>query len=268
MPIFFAAKVADQELLFRVVIAFFAFCFMASSVYVINDYVDIESDQQHPQKKNRPLASGLISKNFALIIAFTLVVIGLGLGWFIAIHLFYILAIYFIINLAYSAYLKRIAVLDVCIIGFGFLLRIFAGGVAAMAPISHWLIVLTFLLALILGLGKRRGEYILQKGNFSSRSVLNQYNLPFIDSAITFLSAITVVAYLMYTISDEVVERIGSNHIYFTTLFVVVGMLRYLQLTFVYQQTESPTSVLWKDRFIQLVLLAWGATFAYLLYLA
>lgn len=266
IPIFFAAKAADTTLLLNVVLAFFSFSLMASCIYIVNDYVDIESDKLHPTKRLRPLASGTVSKNQGIIIAGILALFSIGIAVLVSPPLFYIIAGYFIMNLAYSAYLKRIALVDVSIIGIGFLLRIFAGGVAAQAPISNWLIVLTFLLALILALGKRRGEYVLQKGNFGSRSVLHQYNLPFIDAAITFLSAITVVAYLMYSISDEVVNRIGSDQIYFTGLFVILGMLRYLQLTFVYQKTESPTKVFWQDRFIQVLLLAWAASFAYLIY--
>ena len=173
---------------------------------------------------------------------------------------------YLSINILYSLWLKHIAIIDIAIIASGFLLRIFAGGIAAQVPISRWLIVLTFLLAMILALGKRRNEFLAQTDGRQSRPVLDGYNLPFIDLSMVFLAAVTVVAYLMYTISDEVVGRIGSEELYFTTFFVVLGLLRFLQLALVFNRTASPTRVLLEDRFIQLMLLLWGGAFVYLLY--
>lgn len=267
LPVFFAGQFLETNTLLNVVLAFVAFSFVASSLYIINDYADRSADRLHPVKKTRPLAAGTISVQTAFILFAILMIAAIVLGIYVGQSFLLIIAIYFVMNIAYTFWLKHIAIVDVCIISIGFLLRIFAGGEAAGVPISKWLVVLTFLLAMILALGKRRGEFITSGStNGSTRKSLSGYNLAFIDSSMLFMAAITVVAYLMYTISDEVMERIGSEYIYFTTIFVILGVLRYFQQTIVFQRTESPTNFLYKDHFIQLVLLLWIATFAYLLY--
>jgi decaprenyl-phosphate phosphoribosyltransferase len=132
--------------------------------------------------------------------------------------------------------------------------------------VSHWLIVLTFLLALILGLAKRRGEYVIATGGHSFRKALEGYNLPFLDVGMVVCSTVAIVAYLMYCFSPEVTQRIGSDQIFYTAFFVILGILRYLQLTLVFNKTESPTRALLRDGFLQMILLAWIGAFAWLLY--
>jgi ribose/xylose/arabinose/galactoside ABC-type transport system permease subunit len=154
----------------------------------------------------------------------------------------------------------------VSLIGLGFLIRVLAGGAVTGVAVSHWLIVLTFLLALILGLAKRRGEYLVAMGENNFRKSLEGYNLPFLDMSMVVCSTVAVVAYLMYCFSPEVTTRIGSDKIFYTAFFVVIGVLRYLQLTLVYGKTESPTRALLRDGFLQIVLLAWIGAFAWLLY--
>ncbi len=266
IPAFFAARILDQGLGIDLALNFLAFSLMASGVYVMNDYVDRERDRQHPEKQNRPLASGAVSSQQALLLGITLGSTSLILAAFINPIFAVILLIYLAINFLYSIRLKHIAIIDIAIIASGFLLRIFAGGVVAAVPISSWLIMLTFLLAMILALGKRRNEFLAQAEGQQSRPALDGYNLPFIDLSMVFLAAVTVVAYLMYTMSDEVVMRIGSDQLYFTTFFVILGLLRFLQLALVFNRTASPTKVLLEDRFIQLMLLLWGGAFLYLLY--
>lgn len=151
-------------------------------------------------------------------------------------------------------------------IAIGFVLRVFLGGLAVSVELSHWLIIMTFLLALILALAKRRGEFINQNDQRKSREVLSGYNLGFIDVTMVMIAAITIVCYVMYTISEEVVDRLGTNYLYLTTIFVLLGILRYLQQTLVFSRTESPTRFLYRDRFLQLVLIGWLASFAVLLY--
>ena len=266
IPIFFAGNAGANLSMAYVLHAFIAFCLMSSAVYIFNDYIDIEADRLHPKKKNRPLASGRITKRFSSILAVSLFLIALLFASTVNKETLLIILLYSLINFGYTLYLKQIALLDISLIAIGFLLRIFAGGFAAGVPISQWLIVITFVLALMLALGKRRGEMISQNGDFQTRPALRGYSLPFMDAGITFLSAIIVVAYLMYTFSDEVVERIGSEKIYFTSLFVILGIMRYLQLTFVFQKSESPTRLFWRDRFIQILLLGWIMLFGYLIY--
>lgn len=267
IPPFFAATLYTAESLLESIAVFFAFSCIASSIYVINDYVDIEQDRLHPVKKDRPLASGAISKKGAISILICLIIIGISIGWWLKSPLLLaILAGYFVMNIAYSMKLKHIAILDIVIIAIGFLLRVFAGAAVSHLFISHWLILLTFLLALVLALGKRRGEFMHKLSGLKTRKVLEGYNLQFIDTSLAVLVAITIVCYIMYTISAEVMTRLDSQYIYFSTIFALLGLLRYFQQTFVFQRTESPTEFLLKDRFLQAVMLLWAAFFGYLLY--
>jgi 4-hydroxybenzoate polyprenyltransferase len=178
-----------------------------------------------------------------------------------------ICVVYFMVNILYSFSLKHIAIVDVSLIGLGFLLRVFAGGAATGVEVSQWLIVLTFLLALILGLAKRRGEYLVETKGHTFRKALEGYNLPFLDVSMVVCSTVAIVAYLMYCFSPEVTERIGSDRIFYSAFFVVIGILRYLQLTLVYNKTESPTRALLRDQFLQLTLVCWIGCFVWLLYI-
>ncbi len=257
LPIFFAGKLLDIDLLIRTIISFFAFSFIASSIYVINDYVDIESDKQHPVKKHRPLASGKIKKNQVVGTFFLLFFLAYFLcfllhSWSITI----IISIYFIMNLAYNFKLKHMAIIDVVIIAIGFLLRVFVGGQATNLPISIWAILLTFFLALIMGFGKRRGELINIEITGKTRKALDGYNLQFTNTAITVISSCAIVCYIMYTLDPVVKKNLHSDVVY-TIIFVVIGILRYLQLTFVYNKTESPVKVVYKDLFLQIDILLW-----------
>ena len=238
---------------------------MASCVYILNDLRDVAADRQHPEKQKRAIASGAITPRNAIVVSILLGVAAIGLSAWLSLPLLGVLLGYLLMNLAYSYGLRAVAIVDITIIALGFLLRVFAGGVVVGIVISHWLIVLTFLLALLLALGKRRAEYS-NHGEKLMRGSLAGYNLPFIDGAMVFLGAVTVVAYLMYTISPEVTERIGSDYVYLTSFFVVLGILRYLQLAMVYGRTEAPSKVLLSDLFLQVVLLGWGGLFGWLLY--
>lgn len=266
LPIFFAGKIFDGQAFLDTVLGFIAFCLTASSIYVINDYLDIEKDRLHPEKKFRPLASGELSKNQGLALFFTLVVLAVCIVLQLSYQLGLILLFYFLMNLAYSFKLKRIPIIDVTIISVGFLLRVLVGGVAADVVISKWIVILTFLLAMILAFAKRRGEFSIQAKGVTTRKSLEGYSLQFIDISMVFITAVTVVSYIMYTVSSEVVERIGSDYLYYTTIFVILGVLRYLQQTIVFNKTESPTKVFYKDRFIQVVLLLWLLSFFILIY--
>lgn len=266
IPAFFAAKLFDPVLFERALLGFAAFCCMASAVYVLNDMVDAPQDRNHPDKCKRPLASGALNNRQAIVV----LVLLFAAGTFGASQLngeaLFITLLYFVINLFYSFSLKHIAIIDISLIGVGFLLRVFMGGAATGVAVSQWLIVLTFLLALILGLAKRRGEYMLAMDGQPFRKALEGYNLPFLDAGMVVCSTVSIVAYLMYCFSPEVTGRIGSDKIFYTTFFVVIGILRYLQLTLVYNKTESPTRALLRDLFLQIVLLAWIGSFAWFLY--
>lgn len=266
IPAFFAARLSEWPVLQHAVGGFFAFSLVASSVYVLNDLVDAPQDRNHPHKKRRPIAAGAVSKREAATVLTIFFVAGLALAALLNPVVLLICVVYAGINVLYSFSLKHIAIVDISLIATGFLMRVFAGGAAAGVEVSHWLIVMTFLLALILGLAKRRGEYVIATGGHTFRRALEGYNLPFLDVSITVCSTVAIVAYLMYCFSPEVTGRIGSDKIYFTTFFVIMGILRYLQLALVFQRTESPTRALLRDRFLQIVLLGWIASFVWLLY--
>lgn len=267
IPAFFAARLNEAALLGRAGLGFLAFCLVASAVYVLNDLVDARQDRNHPDKRKRPIASGAIRVRTAIIILATLLAGSAFLSFFLSWELLLLILFYFIINVLYSFSLKHIAIVDISLIAIGFLLRVFAGGTVTGVAVSQWLIVLTFLLAFILGLAKRRGEYLVMSDGHNFRKALEGYNLPFLDMAMVVCSTVSMVAYLMYCFSAEVIERIGSDKIYYTAFFVILGILRYLQLTLVFNKTESPTRALLRDRFLQIILLGWIGTFAWLLYI-
>lgn len=265
-PAFFAQRLLEIPTLLMLGIAFLTFSLVASVVYILNDYMDIEADRLHPRKKLRPLAAGEISPREALISGTILLTASLITAFLLSKGLFFILVGYFVMNVVYTLSLKHIAILDITIIAIGFLLRIYAGGMAADVEISRWIILLTFLLAMLLALAKRRDEFILhQKGNTTRKSIV-EYNLTFINTSMTIMAAVTVVSYIMYTVSPEVVARLGTEDVFLTTIFVILGIMRYLQITMVFEESGSPTRILLKDRFIQLVLLAWMMSFFLILY--
>ena len=267
LPLFFALKITDTALLTNAVIAFIAFSLTASAIYTLNDYHDIEEDRQHPKKKSRPLASGAISKSQAIIIMAVLGTAGFVLMATLSLKAVGILAAYVIMNIAYSFYLKHVAILDVTIIAIGFVLRLFIGSAVTGIPLSMWIVIMTFLLALFMALAKRRDDVLIYLDTGKKmRKVINGYNLQFLDTAMAIMASVVIVAYTIYTTSAEVVERVHSEYLYLTALFVILGIMLYLQVAFVLKDSGSPTKIVLKDRFMQLTLLGWGLTFAWILY--
>jgi len=265
VPLFFSGHIQDIDLLIQISAAFLSFSLMASAVYVLNDYVDIERDKLHPIKQFRPLASGEVSKPKAQLMFLLLFVASIISSLLIDYHLALIVLIYFVLNVLYSIRLKHDAIIDITIISIGFLLRIFAGSLPFDIMVSKWLIIMIFLSAMFIGIAKRRGELILENEG-ATRKSLEGYNLQFVDIAMVMMAAVTIVCYMMYTVSEEVVARIGSDYIYITTFFVIIGILRYLQLTIVFGKTETPTKVFLKDRFIQVCIICWILVFGWFLY--
>ena len=267
LPLFFAMKITDTALFTNAIIAFIAFSLTASAIYTLNDYHDIEEDRQHPKKKNRPLASGAISKSQAIVIMTVLAVTGFSLMATLSLSAVGILAAYVVMNIAYSFYLKHVAILDVTIIAIGFVLRLFIGSAVTGIPLSMWIVVMTFLLALFMALAKRRDDVLIfMETGKKMRKVIDGYNLQFLDTSIAIMASVVIVAYTIYTTSPEVVSRVHSEYLYLTALFVILGVLRYLQVAFVLKDSGSPTKIVLKDRFMQFVLLGWVITFAWILY--
>lgn len=280
IPLFFSGGIFHFEVYPKLLLGIAAFCCMASSIYIINDYRDIEDDRKHPEKSKRPLASGAVSKPAALVICTLLVLAGFAMAWFIRDKFLFVLAIYFVLNLGYSFGLKTIPILDVVIVAIGFVLRVKAGAVIAFIPISEWLNIMVFLLALFMAIGKRRDDVLLKLSSGTDmRRAIKGYNLEFLNVAISLICAVIVVAYLMYTMSNDVQLRIahaqntsgnttlgGVYRLYYTCLFVLAGILRYLQIIFVQAASGSPTKILYRDRFIQVTILLWIASFYLIIY--
>lgn len=265
LPLFFSGRVLEQNLFLNALWAFFLFSLAASFIYVINDYRDIEKDKLHEVKRLRPLASGKVSKSQAIIIGILLLVIlGLGCAFLFSPIQLIPLLVYIVLNLAYSWGLKTVAIVDVSIIAIGFVLRVLFGGITTGVVVSKWAFLLTFALALVLALGKRRGELVSTKAE--TRKALKGYNLQFIDTTLVSSVTIVIVCYIMYSVSPEIAINFNFEYVYATAFFVILGIFRYLQQTYVFNRTESPTQLVFKDHFLQLVIVLWILTFAGIIY--
>lgn len=259
----FFALVFDKQLFhrdafLRTLEGFFLFCLISSTVYLFNDIADVESDRQHPTKKNRPIASGALPMNVAWIAAVVLGIFTIGVGYLLSPVFAGILAIYLVTNLLYSRWLKHIPILDVIILASGFVLRVGAGAsLIVVERFSPWLYVVTTLFALFIGFGKRRAEItLLEKGAGAYRKVLDGYTLPMLDQFITIVSGTTIVAYSLYTFSAP---NLPSNHSMMLTIpFVVYGIFRYLQLIQTGNAAGAPDEVALKDRPLQITAVLMG----------
>ena len=204
IPFFFAGKLFDFHKIGLLLIGFVAFSFVASSIYIINDYKDIADDRKHPVKRNRPLASGKVKKPVALVICILLFLAGNLLAWLANPEGLFniILVIYFAVNLAYSFGLKNIAILDILLLSMGFVFRVKAGATIAHVDTSEWLIIMTFLLALFMAIGKRRDDLVLKDATGSDmRKSMSGYNLEFLNTMLGLFGAIIIVSYVNYTVS-------------------------------------------------------------------
>ena len=247
---------------------FFLFCLTSSAVYLLNDIADVEADRQHPEKKNRPIASGKLPLNVAWSAAVVLVVIALTAAYFLTPALTIILAVYLSINVLYSRWLKHVPILDVMIVSAGFVLRVAAGvALITVERFSPWLYVITTLFSLYLGLGKRRAEMtLLLEGAGSHRKVLDGYTLPLLDQYITIVSGTTIVTYSLYTFTAPNLPE--SHSMMLTIPFVVCGIFRYLQLIQTGNAAGAPDEVALKDRPLQVTVLLWGLAVIAVFYLS
>ena len=270
IPLFFGGQMSNTALLLDALTTFVAFSLAASSIYCLNDIVDVEADRQHPVKCHRPIASGQVSVSaayalMAIMLILSMTVCPMLKGRSMAVGA--VVLGYWIMNIAYCVWLKNFAIIDVCLIAFGFVLRILAGGLATGIEPSNWLVLMTFLLTLFLSFAKRRDDVLrMEATGKPPRKNTIRYNLTFINQAITISASITLVCYIMYTVSPEVTARFNSHYIYLTTIFVLVGLLRYIQIAVVDKQSGDPTKIILRDRFTQLVVLAWMVSFLFIIY--
>ena len=271
-PMFFGGSLLCLDDVIAALITFIAFSFAASSIYCLNDIIDVDADRRHPKKCHRPIASGAISIKAAYAMMAVLAIAGFALCLLLPFNALQTMAIicgYWLLNIAYCTKLKDYAVIDVCIIAFGFVLRILAGAMATEVVASHWLVLMTFLLTLFLSFAKRRDDVLRMNATGEPpRKNTIRYNLTFINEAITITSSITLVCYIMYTVSAEVVDRFHTHYLYLTSILVLIGLLRYIQLAVVDQKSGDPTKALLSDRLLQAIVAIWGFSFFTIIYLA
>jgi 4-hydroxybenzoate polyprenyltransferase len=267
-----AAVVFDRQLLnpqaiLRSLAGFVLFCLLSSSVYIINDIFDAEADRKHPQKRNRPIASGALPIPIAAGAAAAIALLTLAAAFILSPGFGWVSLAYFLVNLAYSNWLKHIPLLDVLIVATGFVLRVAAGvTLITVERFSPWLYVVTTLFALYIGFGKRRAELtLLADGANNHRRVLDGYSIPFLDQLITIVSGTTIVAYSLYTFSAP---NLPSNHSMMLTIpFVLYGIFRYLYLIQIEESGGAPEDILLSDRPLQATIILWALTILIIFYI-
>jgi 4-hydroxybenzoate polyprenyltransferase len=268
LPYFFAGGLFETSFAsnFQLLsLLFFAFSFTSSVVYVLNDLKDKPYDQLHPGKRLRPIASGLVSSKSALLVLVLLGLFSLSLCLYIGFSSVFVGA-YFLLNIAYTYFLKKIPIVDVTCISIGFVLRLLAGGAIIDVFVSPWMITIGFLLSISIAFAKRRDDLAIDGNKTKFRVAQNGYNLEFIDAAKVISFSVTLISYILYSLNDEVMKRIGSENLYLTSVFVFLGIMRYLQISMVEKNSGSPVKLLLKDRFLQVVILFWLISFSILIY--
>ncbi len=267
LPLVFGNALTHPEAVFLTTIAFVTFCLLVSATYILNDLKDREDDRNHPVKRLRPIARGAVMPSEAVGLALLLFLAAVGLALF-SLHrsVAYILITYFLLNMAYTLGLKRIPIVDIVCIGLGFVLRVFVGCAAPGIRLSPWIVIMTFLLAVFLAIAKRRDDLLLLSKGHQVRKAIDGYSLEFISLAMGIMASVIIVSYILYTVSPEVTAKHGTDHLYMSAIWVLLGILRYLQITFVAQKSGSPTLVLMKDRLLQGVIVLWLLNIIVLLY--
>lgn len=255
----FVGKLFDLRMFAQVTLAFLLFTLVAGSVYLFNDLLDVEQDRQHPEKRNRPIASGRLPVPVAKVALVVLAAGGLAASFALRPLFGAVVAAYFALQIAYCLWLKRIVLLDVFVIAIGFVLRTVAGGAVIGVGISHWLLLCSLQLALFLGFGKRRQELVLLgSGAGSHRAILEEYSLPFLDQMINLVAGITIVCYSVYSIESETAHR--HPHLWFTVPIVIYSICRYLYLVYQKGRGGAPDEVLMEDRMLQVAMALWFIT--------
>ena len=274
-PILFGGELFNGDALLRGLIVFFAFSFAASSIYCFNDIHDMADDRRHPEKCHRPIASGAVTVAQGYGLMFLMLVLSMATCLLLAkagngegyAPTAGVIIFYWLLNLAYCAKLKQFAIVDVCVVAFGFVLRMLAGGMATDIVLSKWIVLMTFLITLFMSFAKRRDDVLrMEKTGIAPRKNTIRYNSTFMDQALTITASVTLVCYIMYTVSPEVIAQFHSDYLFLTSIFVLVGLLRYIQIAVVDKKSGNPTKVIIHDRFIQIDVLAWLVAFLLIIY--
>jgi len=254
---FFLGDFTNYWLLFKACITFIAFCFASSSVYIINDYNDKDADKSHPLKKNRPLARGTIKASTAILGAILLGLTSLSISFYVDIKTLFIISLYLLNNLAYSFHLKKYPLIDVFQIGFGFMLRIFAGTVGIGIYISEWMILTGFMLSLLIGFSKRFAELSKVPDPKNHREVLKEYSHETLRSFMIIMASATIVTYSLYTLSSRSIELHGTTNLIYTTPLVIFGIFRFLYLVLFHHSGDDPSSQIFQDKQLLVTAVVW-----------
>jgi decaprenyl-phosphate phosphoribosyltransferase len=266
LPLFFARHITDTDLIVRNIIAFVLFSMLASALYIVNDWRDLDEDCRHPVKKHRPLARGAVTVHSMIVLAILLTALSLTGAYYFERDLFFIFLLYLIIGLCYSFGLKRIPIIDLFIIAIGFVFRILTGAIVSGIPASMWIILMVFLLALFLGLAKRRDDILLSEEGTAVRKSVRGYNIEFVNASMIVMAPVILVSYISYTVSPQIIQQFQSDELYITAIFVIFGILRYLQITLVDNNSGDPTNILLTDRAIQLSIVGWILSYLVIIY--
>ena len=265
----FSMNLFNLGLLARTCFAFAFFCILSGTVYIINDYADLEQDRQHPVKSKRPMASGVVPPAFALRCAIFLAIITLAGSFLLGLGFGLTALAYFTLVVSYSFYLKNIVIIDVFAIALGFVIRALAGGAAINKPISAWFLVCIMFLSLFLALAKRRHELLLLENDaHKHRKALAEYSSYFLDQMIAVVTTSTVISYAMFTVSSESLEfqRFQTHNLIYTVPFVLYGVFRYLYISYHKEQGGSPTKILLTDKALLVDITLWFAACSLILY--
>ena len=248
--------------------AFVVFCVVSGAFYIFNDLRDCEEDRAHPKKCLRPIAHGDLGARQALTASIVLTAAGLAGAFLLQPQFFAAVAVYLVLQLGYSLKLKHVVILDVFVIAAGFVVRVVAGGLVIDVPISSWLLICTTLLALLMAMGKRRHELILLEDRaVNHRAILKEYSAYLLDQMIAVVTASTLIAYCLYTISAETVAKFGTEHLIWTAAFVLYGIFRYLYLVHQKGKGGSPEEMILQDRPLLFNIVLWIAAVVLIIYM-
>lgn len=257
MPLVFSIRFTEIDSIYLVLQAFVSFCFIASSVYVLNDIVDKEKDKKHPKKKHRPIASGEISLITASILGIFLFIFACLIAHHLNIKVLSVILLYFFVNVAYSLKFKHYVILDVFIIAFGFILRVYAGSFALNANVSHWIILTTFFISLFLGFSKRLNELNSLSKKEEHRYVLAFYSEELLHHFLMTAASLTIMSYALYTIDPKVILKYGTDNLIYSVPIVVFGIFRYLYLLFQKKEGGDVAETILRDKIIILTCVFW-----------
>ncbi|MDP1835774.1 MAG: decaprenyl-phosphate phosphoribosyltransferase [Chlamydiales bacterium] len=256
--LFFGHAWTQPHILWSSLLCAFAFCLVSSGVYVINDIMDVEADRNHPKKRLRPIAAGTVSVQAASILAAILWTVGFAAAWMVSWTALIIIAIYCLMNFAYSIRLKHVVIVDAFVIATGFILRVLAGTLGIGIPPSQWLLLCTIMVTLFLAFTKRRAEAIVMaETNETGRKVLSHYTPELLDSLIGITAACTILSYSLYATNPETIRIHHTPNLIATVPLVTYGIFRYMYLLHKWHAGENPAKELLGDKHMVATAVTW-----------